>query len=152
MVDNSGYFLRTVSHWPKLLVDFLGWAIPNVFLALLPVAALYFFFWIAGKHVESKWALANSVLLFYCVGLLGMTIYTLLAKDDLLLKHKRLLIFVIGLVGIVYFVTGTLYVWGLLVQHDTGITIRPLWDRQLGVEIATVLLVIPFAYFTTEGA
>lgn len=51
---------------------------------------------------------------------------------------------------IVVSITGILYVWSLLVEHDPQITFRPSWDKRFSIEICTILLTIPFAFFIAE--
>lgn len=108
-------------------------------------------FWISQTPIQSEKMLENAVLLFYSTGLLGTTAYTLLRNPAELLKDKRLLFYGVFLVLFVLSITVCLYIWGVLIQHDPKISLRPVWEIRMLVEIAVTSVVILFAYFNSEG-
>lgn len=120
--------------------EFLWWATPNVGLALLQILVLILVLWTANITPRIESILANSVLLFYATSLMGTTIYSLKKRSELVSGYG------LGLLLFVSLITGIYYAWGQVVAHDPGLTLKPLWDRRVFLEINIALLVTIFAF------
>ena len=155
MSENKGSPSRPSRRFQPLTA-FLGWCIPNVVLSLLQLVVLYLSFWLAARHVNTTLAFSNCVLLFYSSAIMGNTCYTIFKKRarrrDVLLRNRHLAISGGTLMCIVVAVTTSLYVWNLIRIHDQLITFWPVSSRQIALEVMVVLLVIPFAFYTSEKA
>lgn len=148
MTPSSAGRLESVSVL-RDFIHFLGWALPNVAMALLQILALLFIFWVARKQANSEIVLSNCVLLFYSTALFGTTFYSLLKRPDDFLTNKSLLFLSISIMLIIFGVTVGLYVWNVLVAHDPQISLKPSWDRRRDIEFLVTGLVILFSYFTS---